>query len=1329
MKNKYLLFVLLIIVLSSFGFAVCTQNLATEIVSGCGLNTGSYSFSDNANDGDVNTCDIGTYFTPTIKYINYTIPSGIDFLNLTLSQAYYDTYTADVVLPLSSIWNEIETLQIKLEYLGAGGRCSEKCIVVSAYDEGDNQWVELYFDDSQAGADYAPQTCEVYVEWDYDGVSSAPLVNPFYVVSSKNLNTTGEPIYCNFTLSNTNTSFFNWYENNVTATILNMPMEINQSTALKDYSDNFNNFIFSNTSSALFYNATGGRHNGGAFEFLGSGTSSLYLNNTVGINNLTEYTSTIWYKPRSNNLYMAQNDFQRLALFGENGVSYYQIATQRTTNMIYCRNQHNATAGYNTEYHANFSNIAGTWIHIGCVYNASHLSIYINGTLMNTTANPYYPYNTKIMTTTSNSVIGNILNLGGTRITNGTIDEVMVYKHAVTPKQMENFYLENNELSNPILNTKYKCSVYAYNSTYISDETYSLNEINVSTYYYKPIVSVIYPTDTYHYYNFNGNITLNVNASIDYSCNINDTRFEKINNLLFSNTTLNDQRINIKINCSDAIDSTSTEFYFVIDTTTPFINFNYPTSENTYAHNVSYSVTLYDNYLYLSNITLRNSTGSYVYVNESALTPLTNTTISETILGLPDDKYNLEVCVADSLQNSPTIKDDTKTLITKDDNVVRNVIEYNKVKVLKEIFLYDNKDKQLKIKDVNLEYFNEWDLSGKHLKYMWNVDKTKLKQDDYFKLTLSCQDNSCQKMIYLNDRNKNRIIDNTAKVYFTFDDLIANGFSVEYKQNGNSVDVLIKMTPLVYASKSSVINYDPIVAGLQTNCRNVNITVDNTLPFAVTTPTIASNKSVVTSYLYNSYGSDNFNCGSLKFHVVINNIDYNSGWVSINSNTGMGTYSQEGTHIIYTEALDCANNYYITPKVYMYVDNTDPIITINNYYDKTNKTYYNIDYSVTESNLNFSRLYLYDNNSNLISSDDYYTNNVNVQINVSNGDYSFRVMAKDILNHVSYSSVYNFSVKTNMTETDLTNNKENTDNVTTVCQEINIMLNVSEELEDLSSILLKYKCSGYAGGCTSGYLNFYCPFGRREVKTGNMFIRLDSTSINDFCYYYSVIENKTMLNKTTSTLINSCIPMNITFTIELNDSYGHSTESNTTILIIPKLNGTIEFTPSNDSRIDNDINVDSSSDINFTTNMTTNLYRYFGNQWILYSSKTINGNVSNVTFNNLIDGKYKYDVIATDKYGDTHKVASDTFIIRLEKAIYERMDSLTFEQIMGFVFMAIIWLGVLIVGLMFKNNVLQMFGAILGILFGIILTINLHWSIGLMMILTNTLLMIVFVKK
>ncbi len=262
-------------------------------------------------------------------------------------------------------------------------------------------------------------------------------------------------------------NIFNWYRNETSISLLNMPFEGGSNTTwTRDYSPYGNN----GTVVGATYNATGGVDGRGAYQFDGNQyiniTSNTYLNPT------DEITITAWIKASR-----WQTNYWEGTIAGKDdwasGAHGYVLRTGQDGILSF-------VIGNGTDW---LESMTGslmqntTWYHVAGTFNKTTIKTYIDGREKSAT---------NLSSTTIN---GSQFNLGiakdsyaPDRRFNGTIDEVQIFNRSLTQEQIFSLYmLEHNRIvsNETIVGDTWKCCITPNDGT--SDGiTYCSNNVTIT---------------------------------------------------------------------------------------------------------------------------------------------------------------------------------------------------------------------------------------------------------------------------------------------------------------------------------------------------------------------------------------------------------------------------------------------------------------------------------------------------------------------------------------------------------------------------------------------------------------------------------------------------------------------------------------------------------------------------------------------------------------------------------------------------------------------------------------------------------------------------------
>lgn len=867
-------------------------------------------------------------------------------------------------------------------------------------------------------------------------VSHAVSVDSISLNSTSYYNMTTGNLTCNYQTSNSYYSFVTWYKDNQPELLLYIPFENNKSI---DYSDYNRTIIETGTGIKLWNNVTGISNSGSykinyqainrAQAFRVSNTKGLSFNYNDGfsislwINRTDACSSPDW----ENNevlfaMYNGSNDFW----IGCSGTG------SPTPNII--RGFANIGTTNYDDFIGNLTLNDGKYHLISFVFDKTdnYFKLYGDGVLLNSTfvnsANFTSLYNV------TNLCIGSYVSGSETcdgYEFNGTIDDFKIYNKSMSQLEILQEYNKRTDIkisSALTANSVYQCKVKTFNRT--SESVFAVSNNVYVIAYYNNAVTINYPVNNFHYYNFNGNITF---ANTKFAaCQINDTRFynstSKTNVLsgVFTNSTIGttNQKINLKINCTDEIGSVSNAYVsFTLDNTIPFINFITPTETAYTSNNSIYAkINFFDTYLYVSNITMHNSTGHAYYYNETYYngTGITNTN-KTLILPLNYEGVNyIEACVADSNSDSPDISKDTifnvitnaEITAIKDKDVKAdydtkyNNLRYfdrNNVVIVRNVYVTDKSGNKRLLDDLKFQALDMYIDGGEHIKSAWTFDKTLMAFDDILHINYQCI-KGCSNLKLFTDYDKNRIIDDTFSLMFHFKDLEKDyDLSYSYDKISRIMSVSAKLkSKEIFDSYSKEFTADPITAGLSSNCKNISIIKDTINPILNFVNPTDSDYSVINR----NYIMINLSYSDLYFDYAEIKI-YNDTNVLISVNNTYFNYSiNDGVYYFNATAFDYADNKNQTEFRKVTIDTLNPLISINPESALLNTTdlFIYVSADVSDFTLNNSQILLYDISG--LYANITYGDTQNIYYNFTelpDGNYYYKIVSCDILNQCSES--------------------------------------------------------------------------------------------------------------------------------------------------------------------------------------------------------------------------------------------------------------------------------------------------------------------------------------
>ncbi len=229
--------------------------------------------------------------------------------------------------------------------------------------------------------------------------------------------------------SDTTVNIFNWYKNNVSVELVNIPFEGGSNTTYtKDYSG-FGNSV--SASGSPVWNATGGHAGTGAYRLDGVNDLLTATNNKNIHTNATSFSVTYWFNSPLTSA--NQGHLQKGAGSFNNGGYGWEFRTQGTTLEFTI---HNSSTGAPTRM-TRAGLTANKWNFIAMTHNQTtgQTKLYVNGVVGN--AVNYVGYYSDIY----NLVIGK----GTDGYFNGSIDNVILWNRTLSAEQVRMIYVNGTQ--------------------------------------------------------------------------------------------------------------------------------------------------------------------------------------------------------------------------------------------------------------------------------------------------------------------------------------------------------------------------------------------------------------------------------------------------------------------------------------------------------------------------------------------------------------------------------------------------------------------------------------------------------------------------------------------------------------------------------------------------------------------------------------------------------------------------------------------------------------------------------------------------------------------
>jgi len=257
------------------------------------------------------------------------------------------------------------------------------------------------------------------------------------------------------------------------------------------------------------------------------------------------------------------------------------------------------------------------------------------------------------------------------------------------------------------------------------------------------------------------------------------------------------------------------------------------------------------------------------------------------------------------------------------------------IDVLRTISLRNTSGIKLNLTDYDWNRINEWEDGGRHMKTLWYINKTGLEWNFSTVLSYECL-GGCDRMIYLNDRGRDRIIDDGYHYYNHFDDVESEGWNVEYKQVGDVVEVWINApNETFFNDLEEYFEVDPIAGGLNKICDNKTITIDTTNPEVILNSpdndSIIIANSVLLNYTITELNTKNatlyFDGVPVQNHNESGTYTYDTGssygshnwYINVTDETDKNNLSETRTYVLY-EPLEIIDTNISPQPLYSYID-------------------------------------------------------------------------------------------------------------------------------------------------------------------------------------------------------------------------------------------------------------------------------------------------------------------------------------------------------------------------------------------------------------------------
>ncbi|MFP4403497.1 MAG: LamG-like jellyroll fold domain-containing protein [Candidatus Woesearchaeota archaeon] len=325
--------------------------------------------------------------------------------------------------------------------------------------------------------------------------------------SDSKLNHTTDNLTCSYEIAGSSTiSAINWFKNNKSISLLNMPFEGNSTNALIDYSTNNNNGEYFGNS---HWNYGNGLNNNGNIVLDGT-------NDWIRVNHSETFSQALDKMTIEAWIYDTASDTQPRGI-----ISKRDSASSNRAFSLFLWTGRNIYFDVGSDRHSSTTSInANTWNHVaivfdGTVESSQRKKFYINGEPAGVSSST----NTQIPVTPADIYIG-ILDANYGDSWQGRISNVRIYNDSLSYEQIKLLHenkeniIANNETK---INDELQCSVTAFSDKDKSETLFS-NKLLIDD--KLPKITLITPEDNYiTEVNLSINITFNATVTDDYGLN------------------------------------------------------------------------------------------------------------------------------------------------------------------------------------------------------------------------------------------------------------------------------------------------------------------------------------------------------------------------------------------------------------------------------------------------------------------------------------------------------------------------------------------------------------------------------------------------------------------------------------------------------------------------------------------------------------------------------------------------------------------------------------------------------------------------------------------
>lgn len=479
---------------------------------------------------------------------------------------------------------------------------------------------------------------------------------------------------------------------------------------------------------------------------------------------------------------------------------------------------------------SNVSLTSGTWSMISFVCEDGIAKMYINDTWVGTDSVggcSWYSGSDWIFGTSPDS----------NRNWGGNFDNFMLFNKSLNQTYIQTFYQNQSMYSitytpdiSIVLNTPENNShIHLADFVNFTANISSINTIDNATFYLWNATDLVLSQFT----------TIGSVSEISIGTNVNITQYPDGTYYWQYNTTDNESNI-----------AESELYQFRLHLEPPHI-FWYNPTQNVFTESSTFNlnVSILDIFLDAVNVTVYNSSGDETYNNFTAnLTSSTFDVLDSISLDLGIN--TVEICARDSMTGSPKIKDlvdddfkkvneeKTEFKISKDEKIDRTFV------------IKDADNKKLTASTHKLKTTNEWIDDGKHYKTTWELED--IPEGSYFEVVMDYE--ATNPLEILTDRGKTRIVDAQRTYYWSYQDMEQAGFKVQYYNDKENMQIIIKAEKGTYNPDGKKWTLDPITGGLNNICESYNITRQTAPTISIAYPINATYDDYITALQYTFTG-------------------------------------------------------------------------------------------------------------------------------------------------------------------------------------------------------------------------------------------------------------------------------------------------------------------------------------------------------------------------------------------------------------------------------------------------------------------------------------------